>query len=364
MFRLSTKEGGLEAEQSLAKRLDKSLTKQERAWLRAQALEAAKLRAAEEAAPLAFARHSHAVAPTAVAVTSPRETATRTGPAIQALAIAPTRTADETQPVQSNAAFHGVSRPVVPRVQSRTVAPMADLGREHLPALEVGGADTASDIALYGHDVKLRHLRQRDAAAGAAGGGDAGAGHTQATDEILVRLLSLAHAGLLHPHMSLGLSRHPAHRRAAGDLHAAAVRDDVAAARPGGRSDGSFAALIRGQLGGVLHGPRAAAAAARLLPSSAPPASPVDSAGASASPAAVVKVAAGGRRQARGASAAPRAGLAAGASPYSAQTQAQAQARARAQAQMRAPATMWSVLTSPLQFLFGDAKVAKVVVPT
>ena len=67
MFRLSTREGGLQAEQALAKRLDKSYTVQERAWLRAQALEAAKLRAAQEAAPLACARSPSHVASSAAA---------------------------------------------------------------------------------------------------------------------------------------------------------------------------------------------------------------------------------------------------------------------------------------------------------
>jgi hypothetical protein len=359
MFRLSTREGGLKAEQSLTKRLDKSLSRQERAWLRAQALEAAKLRAAENAAPLAFTEHRHATSPTAASARAADSTGKLP---VQALAAIPSSLASASPGAAADVAGPNAdtvaSRPdtvsMFSRTQPTNAAPKArgadaapaDLGKEHLPALSVGGADTASDIALYGHDVKLRHLEKEDEAGAAAdGGGSTKTVHTQATDEILVRLLSLAHAGLLHPHMSLGLSHHPAHRHAAGDMHTAAIRDDVAAARPGGESEGSFASLIRGQLGGVLHGPRAAAAAARTLSSPAASAAPPT--------AAPSKVGAGGG-EVMGGAARRRAGHAAGAVAYA----------ARASAGPHGPATIWSALTSPLQFLFSDAKVAKVVVPT
>ena len=215
--------------------------------------------------------------------------------------------------------------------------------------------DTGSDIALYGHELKLQRLRAKEArrrrsaavVVGGAASGTKAAGTKvsgQATDEILVRLLSLAHAGLLHPHMSLGLAhRHPRHLPEGDDMHAAALREerqmsqvDGAAAAGGGSAaaavaagDPDIAGMIRQQMDSLARGPTP------LPPAPAvPPRAPVV-------PLPLEQL--------------PRASAARAQAPASA---------AAGDTPAAAPPSLWGMITAPLRSLFNDAAVHKVEVPS
>ena len=220
--------------------------------------------------------------------------------------------------------------------------------------------DTGSDIALYGHELKLQRLRAKEArrrrsavvaAGGAASGTKASATKAagtkvsgQATDEILVRLLSLAHAGLLHPHMSLGLAhRHPRHLPEGDDMHAAALREerqmsqvDGAAAAGGGSAaaavaagDPDIAGMIRQQMDSLARGPTPLPPAPAVLPRAPVVPLPLQQL--------------------------PRASAARAQAPASA---------AAGDTPAAAPPSLWGMITAPLRSLFNDAAVHKVEVPS